>query len=209
MKITKYQHACLVIEKDLTTVVVDPGSMTHDLIIPRALTAIIITHDHADHLDEKLVGQILNQHPKATVYGHESVTSRFINFQTVTVRPGQAYQIGNMTATFFGGNHAAITAGMALPPNYGFMLDDFYYPGDSFTTPGQAIKILALPISAPWLKLSDCLEFLQAAAPAIAFPTHDAILSLEGKALIDRLVSAKANAIGCHYKRLDGLSLEI
>lgn len=211
MKLTKYQHACVVIEKDDATLVVDPGSFTRDFIMPKRVDAIVITHEHADHLDEKLVLTILEAHPKATIIADESISGRFTNFTTIAAKPGESCTVGPFTLRFFGGQHASIADSIPVPTNIGVLIDDhFYYPGDSFVIPeGVQVKELALPASAPWLKISEAMNFLASVRPAFAFPTHDAILSADGKQLVDRLLGAVASGQGTQYKRLDGQTIEL
>ncbi len=209
MKLTKFKHACLVIEKDGATLVIDPGAFSHDFIIPKRVDAIIITHEHPDHLDQKLVSSILLAHPKAIIVGHESITSRFADSQTQAVGVGQEYPVGPFKLQFFGGSHAPINETIQVPPNLGVVVDgSFYYPGDSFTVPeGVQVATLALPVSAPWLKFDLTTNFLAAVNPSFAFPTHDEILSVDGRQLIDNMVGTFANSKGILYKRLDGSSV--
>lgn len=211
MKITKYRHACLTIEKDGSTLVVDPGEFSHDFIIPPHVDGIVITHEHPDHLDEKQVKKILEKHPKATIIAHESISGRFTNYLTIAAKVGETYSIGQFSLQFFGGAHASIAEGIPVPPNLGVLVDGhFYYPGDSFVVPeGVQVKEFALPVSAPWLKISEAMNFLTQVKPAFAFPTHDAILSEEGKALVDRILGAVASGQGTQYKRLDGVTVEL
>ena len=211
MKLTKFKHACLVIEKEGATLVIDPGTFSHDFIIPKRVTAIIITHEHPDHLDPKLMASILLAHPKAVIVGHESITSQFSDYQTQAVTIGQEYPIGPFKLQFFGGTHAPINDTTPVPPNLGVVVDgSFYYPGDSFTIPeGVQVTNLALPISAPWLKFDLTTNFLAAVNPSFAFPTHDEILSIDGRHLIDGMVGGFANSKGILYKRLDGSSVEL
>ncbi|WP_343861781.1 MBL fold metallo-hydrolase, partial [Frigoribacterium faeni] len=49
MRLTKLEHACLIIEKDGRRLVVDPGSFTSPLMDLQDVDAIVITHEHADH----------------------------------------------------------------------------------------------------------------------------------------------------------------
>jgi L-ascorbate metabolism protein UlaG (beta-lactamase superfamily) len=211
MKITKYQHACLVIEKDGSTLVVDPGAFSHDFIMPNKVDGIIITHEHPDHLDEKLVGQILEKHPKATVIAHENISGRFTDYSNIGAKVGETYSIGTFSLRFFGGTHATIADSIPIPPNLGVLVDEhFYYPGDSFVLPDDVqVKELALPASAPWLKISEAMAFLAQVKPVLAFPTHDAILSKEGKAIADTYLGTVASGQGTQYKRLDGTSVEL
>jgi len=89
-------------------------------------------------------------------------------------------------------------------PNLGVFINGrIYYPGDSFAMPGtRDIEILALPVGAPWLKISEVVNFLRQAKPKITFPTHDAVLSEFGKALPDRMLPEIAQQVGSKYQRL-------
>lgn len=211
MKLTKYQHACFVVEKDGTSVIVDPGNFTHDFIMPSKVSAIVVTHEHPDHFDETLIGRILAAHPQATIIAHESITGRFTNNTTIAARIGEPYTVGPFSLRFFGGTHASIAESIQVPPNLGVLIDDrLYYPGDSFVVPiNITIRELALPASAPWLKISEAIHFLGQVRPQFVFPTHDAILSNEGKLLVDRMLGAAADGQNSQYKRLDGVSVEL
>ncbi len=214
MKLTKYEHACLVLEKGGTTLVIDPGSYSHDFIAPKHVDGIIITHEHADHLDEMKVATLLKQNPKATIIAHESITSRYPDSPTLVTTIGEPHTLGAFSLRFFGGTHAAIDESVSVPPNIGVLIDEsLYYPGDSFTVPalpeGVRLETLALPVSAPWLKFDMTAKYLGEVQPKFAFPTHDAILSADGRQLADRMVGGVASRHGIVYKRLDGVSIEL
>ena len=211
MKLTKYQHACFVVEKDGATLVVDPGNFSHDFIVPSHVDAIVITHEHPDHLDETRVKAILQANPKATVIAHESIAGRYTNYTTIGAKVGEIYAIGAFSLRFFGGSHAAIAESIQVPPNLGVLIEDrLYYPGDSFVVPiNVPIKELALPASAPWLKIGESMDFLARAKPEFTFPTHDAILSEDGKQLVDRMLGMVASGQNTTYKRLDGQTINL
>ncbi len=65
---------------------------------------------------------------------------------------------------------------------------------------GTRLELLFLPVSAPWLKLAESIDYLRRPRPALAVPIHDAILSDAGKALVDRLVGGLAGS--AEYRRL-------
>lgn len=209
MKLTKYEHACFTVEKDGQLLVIDPGSYTTDFISPSNVVGIVITHIHADHLDQELIASIIDKNPGAIIIGDTSVTSTIEAFQTKTVSAGHALTAGPFSLEFFGGAHAAIYDAFPAPPNLSVLIDELlYYPGDSLYIPaGRSIDTLALPVAAPWLKLSDALDFLIAVSPRAAFPTHDAILSTVGKDLVDQLISLTANAHDITYTRQDSLMI--
>lgn len=208
MKLTKFQHACFTVEKDGGTLVIDPGSFAHDFIMPKRVDVIIITHDHPDHCDQHLIYRILEKHPKATIVAHESITGQFTNYSTLPAQTAAPTVVAGFTLEFFGGTHAPIDDSVSVPPNFGVLIDRrIYYPGDSLVDPGVAIRELALPVSAPWLKMSEALTLLRSTSPQFAFPTHDGILSPDGKSVVDRLVGTVAGSQGTVYKRLDSASV--
>ena len=211
MKLTKYQHACFVIEKDGSTLVVDPGDFTHDFIVPRNVEVVVVTHEHQDHLDPKHMQAILDANPKATVIAHETIAGRYTNYATIGAKVGEPYTVGPFTLRFFGGAHASISESVTPPPNLGVLINDrLYYPGDSFVAPeGVQVKELALPAAAPWLKISDSMDFLAKVKPEFAFPTHDEILSSDGKILVDSMLGAVASGQNTKYHRLDGQAIEL
>ena len=203
MNVTKYEHACFTVEKDGQVIVVDPGAYTTDFIAPSDVVAIVITHDHPDHFDAELISAVIDKNPEAVIIGDASITNQIEAFETMPVSAGDTLEMGPFHLEFFGGQHASIDAGMPVPPNLGVMIDELlYYPGDSFYIPeDHSIDTLALPVAAPWLKISEVTAFLTAVHPRIAFPTHDAILSNTGKELADRLLGSVAEANDILYVR--------
>lgn len=212
MKLTKFQHACLVLEKEKSTLIIDPGTFTHDFIMPKHVDAIIVTHNHPDHCDPSLIEKIHRSFPKASLIAHESVTSQYSFMPTITVDANESLTVGPYHLAFIGGTHAPIAPSIQVPPNLGILIDEcIYYPGDSFVTPPADKKIaaLALPVSAPWLTIDKVFTLLHTLRPTLAFPTHDAILSPDGQGLIDRMVGQVASEHGTTYKRLNSESIEL
>lgn len=209
LQLTKYEHACFTVEKDDQLLVVDPGAYTTDFIAPDHVVGIVLTHDHADHYDHELVAALIDKNPDAMIVGHASLIDSIEAFPTLAVEPGESLSLGPFELEFFGGQHAAIAEGVATPANLGVMINDLlYYPGDSFTIPeDRYVDTLALPVAAPWLKLSEVLDFLQAVHPHTAFPTHDAILSSTGQALVDRMIGQVAEKVDTRYTRVGELTI--
>ena len=204
MKLTKYEHACFTVEKDGQVLVVDPGEFSSDFIAPERVVAVVVTHQHGDHFDHEKLAEIIDKNPDAVIIGDESVTSKIEAFETKTVQAGDQLTVGLFDLEFFGGDHALIHASIPKITNLGVMINELlYYPGDSFTLPQKPVDALALPAAAPWMKIGEAMDFLAAIRPRLAFPTHDAILSEEGKEIADRLLSITANKNGSSYLRLD------
>ena len=204
MILTKYEHACFTLEDDEQILVIDPGNFTGDFIAPENVVGIVITHEHGDHFDHEQIEAIIDKNPDAVIIAHESITSKIEVFETRSVSAGETITIGPFNLEFFGGHHALIHESMPGIANLGVMINELlYYPGDSFTLPQKPVDTLATPASAPWMKMSEAMDFLAAVKPRFAFPTHDAILSDVGKGLSDRLLGNIASENGIEYKRLE------
>lgn len=198
MKLTKFKHACICLEKDGQAILIDPGAWTDDLVVPDNLIALIITHEHPDHYDPNKIHEILNKFPNLPIFAPQSVTEKsdLPNFQPTEV--GKRMTIGAFEVNFVGGKHQTILEGYhPVFENIGVVIDgDFYHPGDSFYVPDCQIKTLSLPISAPWAKLSESADFLINIHPKLCIPIHDAVLSPNAIEVYDRwlkMVSAKNN----------------
>lgn len=210
MKLTKYQHACFVVEKNGTSVVVDPGNLTHDFIMPKRVSAVFITHSHADHFDNQLVITILRQHPKAVLLAHESILIDFNNEHTQAISIGETVDVGGISLQFVGGTHEPIDITIAAPINIGVIIENhLYYPGDSYFAPKQPIVELLVPISAPWLTIARSMDLIRTLKPSHTFPTHDAILSAEGQAMIDGMVQSITADLNVSYQRINGKTVEL
>ena len=210
MKLTKYEHACFTLETANKTLVVDPGNYTSDFVVTDTIVAVIVTHEHADHFDPDWLTTIFTKNPNAVLVTLQSIIDKLPGHKSKAVSSGDTVDIGPFTLKFFGDKHALIHSSMPAIDNIGVLINNtVYYPGDSFTLPNTPIDVLALPVAAPWLKMSESMDFLTAIKPLLVFPTHDAILSDLGKALPDHLLPAIAQKVGAQYKRIDGTSITV
>ena len=205
MKLTKYEHACFTVEKDGKLLVVDPGAYTTDLPALESVVGVIVTHEHADHFDPTALGAIVAHNPDAVIYAHSDITRQLgdtLPHKAVTA--GESVSVGPFTLQFFGGEHAVIHPDLPVPVNLAVMINDkLYYPGDSFFIPDALVDTLALPVAAPWMRISEAFDFLTAIKPRLAFPTHDAIASDAGKGLADTMTPLFAKKVGTTYQRLN------
>lgn len=197
MQINKLEHACLVLENQGNRLVIDPGAYTRPLESLENVVAVVITHMHDDHCNEAQIDRILNSNPGVTIYGTDEVCQRLKGYKTTAVHHGDFYSHGGFTIEFFGDMHAEIHRTIPLLQNCGVMVNDtLYYPGDSFTKPDREVEVLACPTSAPWLKISEVMDFVAAIRPKRCFASHNVHLSEIGHELNNGRVKQVVEAGG-------------
>jgi L-ascorbate metabolism protein UlaG (beta-lactamase superfamily) len=202
MRLTKYGHSCVRIERDAAVVVIDPGVFSEPAALD-GVDAVLITHEHVDHLNVDALADALGKRPSVTVYTHAEVVPKLdaLSGVVTTVASGQSFEAAGFRVRAYGGWHAEIHPEIPRVVNLGFLIEDsVYHPGDSFDVPADAqVDTLFVPISAPWLKLSESVEFVRKVAPRRAYALHDCLLSEAGFMVTDNNM---ARLSGCEYARL-------
>lgn len=202
MKLTKYQHACFTVEEDGKVLVIDPGEFSTDFIAPENVIAVVITHEHGDHFDVEHLSEIADKNPDAMIYAPQAVIEKLEVFNKTAATSGKTVSVGPFELAFHGGQHAVTHENTPVAQNVGVLINQLvYYPGDSFVLPSQPVDTLLLPASAPWMKISDAMNFVTAIKPRLCIPTHDAILSAEGKEIADAWLQKAATECGSEYLR--------
>lgn len=204
MKLSKFEHACFTVEKETQIVVVDPGNLTSNLVRQRNVAAVIITHNHPDHFDPRIVTAIMDENPEAAIFTTADVAPQLAMYSVHVPRPGEQRTAGSFTFRFFGGKHATIHDSIEVIDNIGVLIDEaLYYPGDSFAPLDRTVAALLLPIAAPWMKIADAIDFAAQLRPGTVVPTHDAILSSDGRAIVDGIMQRQTALYGGQYVRLN------
>ncbi|MFJ4224909.1 MBL fold metallo-hydrolase [Microbacterium sp. NPDC089695] len=185
MRVTKFEHAALRIDKGDEVLVIDPGSFTSPIDDLRGLVALVITHEHPDHWTPEHLDRILRAVPGTPIFAPAGVARAAEGYEITTVAPGDTVTAGSFTLRFFGGTHEVIHSSLPVVDNVGVLVDDeFYYPGDSYAVPdGVDVQTLAAPLGAPWLKIGEAMDYVLAVKPRRSFGTHDMTLSVAGKTM--------------------------
>lgn len=179
MKIKKLGHCCFVVEpKDGVRIMTDPGSFSRLQIEERNINAILITHEHTDHLHIDSLKEVLNNNPYAVVITNTSVGKILDEHKVayIKIEQGERYGIDGVNIIGFGNTHAEIYREFGEVQNTGYMIDKLCYAGDSFNHPDAEVDILALPVAGPWMKIKDTIDYAKQIRPRICFPVHDAIM---------------------------------
>jgi L-ascorbate metabolism protein UlaG (beta-lactamase superfamily) len=213
MRFTKLGHSCVRLERDGATLVIDPGSFSDAAAALDGASAVLVTHEHPDHLDADAIRAALSSDPDLTLWANQSICAQFNEFggRAHEVRHGDALEVAGFSVHVYGVDHALIHKDIPLVVNTGFLVEgDVFHPGDSFTVPEEPVRTLLLPISAPWLKAGDMIDYFREVAPTRAYAIHDALLSDVGLGLMTRMMSVAAAPSGAPVARLEpGTSLEL
>ncbi|MBN9240257.1 MAG: MBL fold metallo-hydrolase [Micrococcales bacterium 70-64] len=211
MKLTKFEHSCLVVEKAGSRLVIDPGSFTLPLADLDGVVAIVITHEHADHWTPEHLERILDRNPDARILGPAGVAAAAKDFTVETVAGGDTVEVEPFSLRFFGEKHAVIHSSIPVVDNVGVMVDEkLYYGGDSYTVPDVPVEVLAAPIGAPWLKIGEAMDYVLEVKPRRSFPIHEAVLSQIGKTMTQARIEAVTQQGGGEFFVLEpGESLEL
>lgn len=182
MRISKYIHSCLLVEKGADKILFDPGkfSFVEGLVKPdqfEHLSAVILTHQHPDHVDDDALAKILDNNSSAVVLTNTQIQTRLAAKEIAAqVFETGARTVGGFKLEAFDAPHAPIL-GSEPPQNTAYVVDgQLLHPGDSFADSLLARKetqTLALPIMAPWTTELEVAEFARRMSPRTIIPIHD------------------------------------
>jgi L-ascorbate metabolism protein UlaG (beta-lactamase superfamily) len=182
MRITKYGHGCLLIEEREARILIDPGVFSTGFEELANLDAVLITHQHPDHLKLENLLALAQKNPGLKVFADEGSVQKIEDQETLdvhAVHAGEEFEVAGVRVQVVGTDHAVIHPTMPGIPNVGYLIAKrFFDPGDNFTLPGEPVDVLALPIGAPWLKISEVIDYVLAIRPEVAIPIHDAVLAM-------------------------------
>jgi L-ascorbate metabolism protein UlaG (beta-lactamase superfamily) len=206
MRMTKLGHSCVRLEHDGQQIVLDPGVWSGADPLAGA-NAVLITHEHADHLDTGVVHAALELDPAMELWTNSAVAAQFEAFgdRVHAVGAGDAFTVAGFDVRVYGRDHAVIHPDLPVISNIGFAVDGkLFHPGDSFSIPGEQVENLLLPISAPWLKAAEVFDYARTVGPSTSYAIHDEVLSANGIALMGQLASALLGGQGQGgYARLE------
>ena len=206
MKITKFGHCCLLIEYQGVVVLTDPGNFS-DLGAVAKLTGIdafLITHEHQDHLHVETLKELLAGNPGAQVITNTAVGNilKVEDIKYQVIDDGKVTSVRDVEVAGFGTKHAPIYEGLPQVENTGYLIGGkLFYPGDAFTEPGKPVETLALPISGPWMKFSEAIDYARKIKPGHAFGVHDGILVQPN--FMDGMATTILQKYGISYTKLE------
>lgn len=212
MRITKFGHACVRVEHEGQVIVLDPGMFAS----PDALAgahAVLITHEHPDHVAVDLL-----RASDAPVFTIEAVADKLraeapeVAERVTVIGPSQSFEAAGLAVRTVGELHAVIHPEYPRIFNCGYVVTAgdtrIYHPGDALVAPGEPVDVLCLPVSAPWMRASEAIDFARDVAAPRNLAIHDRTYSAFGAGIFDGQIGNFLPAAGLAYHRIpDGTDL--
>ncbi len=207
MRISHLGHACLLIEVRGRRVLVDPGAFSHDWHAIPDLDAVVVTHQHADHVDATHLPALLAGSRRArllvegALHGDASLLGLTAGDDRVeALSPGDRVELdGGVVLEAVGGQHAVIHDEIPRIGNVGLLVSaegepTLFHPGDAYEYAPEGVDVLAVPLAAPWASFKETVAFARAVRPGALVPVHDSVLSADGRGVYLRQLTALGGA---------------
>ncbi len=189
MRITKFGHACIRVEHDGHTLVIDPGMFTQPEAVDGA-DAVLITHEHPDHYVPGLLARA-----DAPVFTIGAVAARIrdeapdVAERLTVVAPGESFEAAGLPVRAVGERHAVIHPDLPRFDNSGYVVtageQKLFHPGDALTPPDEAVDLLCVVVSAPWMRGAEAVDFARLVGAPRNLAIHDRVYSEAGLTIID------------------------
>ncbi|MEZ0447456.1 MBL fold metallo-hydrolase [Cellulomonas sp. ICMP 17802] len=197
-RLTRWGHACIRLDRGDDRLVIDPGVFSE---LPDALdgvSAVLVTHEHADHLATEPVVEAVAA--GLEVWAPQAVVDVLVGAgapadRVHAVSAGNAFTAGGFEVEALGEWHELIHVDVPRVHNVGYLVAGVLHPGDAYVdTAGAHVDVLCTPVGAPWLKLGEVVDYVRRVEPGRLVVIHDALLSPIGQGMAANLLSRLGGA---------------
>jgi L-ascorbate metabolism protein UlaG (beta-lactamase superfamily) len=209
MQLTKFTHSCVLISDDSDRrLVIDPGVFSEAAEALQGIDAVLLTHQHPDHVDAAALVTAAAANADLRIWGPRDIIDSLageaaLDGRLTAVGPGETFTAGGLPVRTFGGQHALIHSSIPVVANVGYLVGDaVYHPGDSFVVPTASVELVLVPTHAPWSKTAEVIDFTVAVRAPHAVGIHDSLLTDIGRTMVEGHVGRISGEHGTHYRHL-------
>jgi L-ascorbate metabolism protein UlaG (beta-lactamase superfamily) len=189
MRITHFGHSAVLVEVGDRRLLIDPGNFSDSWHSLRDLDAILVTHQHPDHVDPGHVPALVEANPQARVYVEPQVVDKVPLAGARPLAAGSSVDLGGVTIAATGGPHAVIPRDIPRVGNIGLVVSasaepTLFHPGDSLADVPQGVDVVAIPAYGPWAAMHETIDFVRTVGAPQGFLIHEGLLNERGRALI-------------------------
>jgi L-ascorbate metabolism protein UlaG (beta-lactamase superfamily) len=210
MKVTKFVHACILVESDAAVALFDPGvfSWQSGLFKPEDLGRLdymVITHEHPDHFHLPFVQAVLEKFPDTKIITTDAVMSQL---QAAGIKASS--QDSGDIKIFSRLPHADLSPLDQTPENIAVHFADQLTVGGDRHDLETSKDILALTLAAPWGSQLEAVRMAIKLKPKIILPVHDWHLNETARAGAYDALEKFFGSLGIRFIKLtDGQPVEL
>ena len=212
--LTKLGHACVRLEKAGRVVVIDPGieAFTPEADALEGVAAVLVTHEHPDHLDVDRVRAALARSSDLVVVTCEGASRALLDgldgaerdriAERVTVlHGGEGAEVAGFSVEGVGEKHALNHPDAPIVDNVGMLIDGrVAHLGDALTPTDAEVVLVAA--QAPWMSVPDQARYLKSIPTARILGVHDGLMTDVGLSVVDRWLEHEGEVADRESRRL-------
>ena len=176
MRVTKYPQSCLVIEDHGQKLLIDPGTLVSQAYQAdefSGINSILLTHEHADHVDDRYIKKLILDNKAIEIVGNQSTANLFPGLVTRIVSDGESFDLVGFKLVAHELPHCKMVDGSPGPQNTGYVINSvFFHPGDGIEVENLAVDSAAVPIAGPDISPRDIFGFVKQLGCKTVVPVH-------------------------------------